>query len=313
MGAPTSSTDPKSLMFVTGGLASCTAELVTFPIDTTKTRMQLQGGADKLGAGGRAYTGIGDCLRHTIQEEGIAGLYKGIKPSLARQMGYSGIRMCLYEPVRNLYLTAEEKTLPKDQIPFYKMFLAGGTAGGIGSAIANPTDLLKIRMQADVKGERYGGMMDAVRQIVRAEGVSGLWAGVGPTCARAVVVNAAELASYDWCKGQLGARGFSHDSVSTHFLASVGAGFFACVCANPVDLVKTRMMNQSTTNPSYSGVVDCIVKTVRNEGPLSLYKGFLPNWARLGPWCTVMFLSYEKYRVFARQYWPQQSQSAALS
>ena len=42
---------------------------------------------------------------------------------------------------------------------------------------------------------------------------------------------------------------------------------------------------------------DCFQKVVRNEGPLALYKGFLPGWARLGPWQLVFWVSYEQIRV----------------
>jgi len=45
----------------------------------------------------------------------------------------------------------------------------GGSAGAIGIAIANPTDLIKIRMQADKAGTRYRGLMDAFRQIVKVK------------------------------------------------------------------------------------------------------------------------------------------------
>jgi len=44
---------------------------------------------------------------------------------------------------------------PKDT-PFWKKLAAGGAAGGLGSAIANPTDLLKARMQVgDTLGVLY--------------------------------------------------------------------------------------------------------------------------------------------------------------
>ena len=51
----------------------------------------------------------------------------------------------------------------------------------------------------------------------------------------------------------------------------------------------------------YSGMVDCAVKTVRREGVLSLYNGFLPNFLRIGPWCAIMFTTYEQYRLFVKR------------
>ncbi len=43
-------------------------------------------------------------------------------------------------------------------------------------------------------------------------------------------------------------------------------------------------------------MLDCFRKTYANEGALAFYKGFLPNFARLGSWNVVMFLSLEKVR-----------------
>lgn len=32
----------------------------------------------------------------------------------------------------------------------------------------------------------------------------------------------------------------------------------------------------------YSGVADCLMKTLQAEGLRGLYKGWLPNWLRIG-------------------------------
>lgn len=44
----------------------------------------------------------------------------------------------------------------------------------------------------------------------------------------------------------------------------------------------------------YRGVLDCFGKTFRNEGMLAFYNGFVPNFARLGSWNVVMFLTVEQ-------------------
>ena len=67
-------------------------------------------------------------------------------------------------------------------------------------------------------------------------------------------------------------------------------------CLPPIDVVKTRMMNQDPRNPTYRGSVDCLVRTLRSEGWRGLYKGFLPTWARLAPWQLAFWTSYEQIR-----------------
>jgi solute carrier family 25 (mitochondrial carrier), member 14/30 len=183
--------------------------------------------------------------------------------------------------------------------------LAGGTAGGIGIAFANPTDLIKIRMQADREGTRYRGTVHAFKEIIRSEGVLGLWKGVGPAVQRAIIVNAAELATYDQAKDILiGGFNMKADNVSTHFSASFMAGFCSAVASSPVDVIKNRLMSQpSGAGRLYKGVIDCGIKTIQNEGIRGLYNGFIPNWFRLGPWCMVMFMTYEQYRIACKPLW----------
>jgi hypothetical protein len=57
---------------------------------------------------------------------------------------YTSVRFGLYSPIKKLLIG--ETTSPAE-VPLWKKILAGGLAGGLGSAIANPTDLVKIRMQ----------------------------------------------------------------------------------------------------------------------------------------------------------------------
>lgn len=58
-----------------------------------------------------------------------------------RESIYSSLRLGLYEPFKRM-LGASDRS----NTPFWKKFLAGGMSGFLGAALANPTDLLKVRM-----------------------------------------------------------------------------------------------------------------------------------------------------------------------
>ncbi|CAN0923594.1 Mitochondrial uncoupling protein 3 [Linum grandiflorum] len=141
---------------------------------------------------------------------------------------------------------------------------------------------------------RYTSSFDAFTKIVAAEGYTGLWRGVVPNIQRAFLVNMGELACYDHAKQFVIRNRFAEDNIYSHTLASTMSGLCATALSCPADVVRTRMMNGSTTS-SY----DCLVKTVRNEGLAALWKGFFPTWARLGPWQFVFWVSYEKLRRVA--------------
>lgn len=49
------------------------------------------------------------------------------------------------------------------------------SAGAISSAIANPTDVLKVRMQVHGRGTDKMGLIGCFREIYHYEGISGMW------------------------------------------------------------------------------------------------------------------------------------------
>ncbi|XP_042066473.1 mitochondrial uncoupling protein 1-like [Salvia splendens] len=282
--------------FASSAFAACFAEICTIPLDTAKVRLQLQ----KKAVAGEAlpkYKGMLGTVGTIAREEGLASLWKGIVPGLHRQFLFGGLRIGLYEPVRNFYVGKDHV----GDVPLSKKILAGITTGALGIMIANPTDLVKVRLQSEGKlppgvPRRYSGAVSAYSTIVKQEGVKALWTGLGPNVARNAIINAAELASYDQVKETiLKIPGFT-DNVVTHILSGLGAGFFAVCIGSPVDVVKSRMMGDS----AYKSTLDCFVKTLKNDGPLAFYKGFIPNFGRLGSWNVLMFLTLEQAKKIVR-------------
>jgi solute carrier family 25 uncoupling protein 8/9 len=107
-----------------------------------------------------------EMARHMLQNEGVGGFFKGLTPALLRQGVYSSIRVGIYEPIRDFYVGGSAHPTYAQRV------LSGGTAGAIGILLANPTELIKVRMQADRTGTRYSGVADAFRTIVKTEGRS---------------------------------------------------------------------------------------------------------------------------------------------
>ena len=127
----------------------------------------------------------------------------------------------------------------------------------------------------------YKGVGDAISTMVKQEGVTSLWRGSSLTVTRAMIVTASQLASYDQIKETIIKQGVMADGLGTHVTASFAAGFVASVASNPVDVIKTRMMNMKVEEgvaPPYKGAIDCALKTVKAEGPMALYKGSYPRF-----------------------------------
>lgn len=282
---------PNSLLLgFLGGLAGCNAEVVTFPFDNLKTRMQMNGKE-----GMPSYKSFSDCILQTFNSKGLTGFYKGASAAFLRQLTYSTVRMWAYENL-NRYFSADVQ-----KVGFFRKLFAGGLAGAVGCLIGTPFDIFKIRLINDILGKKYTGLTDCCKQTVENDGIFGLFKGMNVNIVRAILVNAAELAFYDKSK-----EFFTHSaylqleqtSVITHFLSSCVAGFMGAVFSSPADVVKTRYMNQLQGQEAYRGVTDCSMRLFRNEGFMVFYRGFIPLYLRIGPWNVVFFLSYEKYKSY---------------
>eukprot|EP00055_Hartaetosiga_balthica_P008778 m.33711 g.33711 ORF g.33711 m.33711 type:complete len:305 (-) comp6468_c1_seq1:164-1078(-) len=278
---------------VFGAIASSFAEIVTMPIDVVKVRLQMQG-AD----GTTQYSGMFNAGIKTARKEGISALWKGLPPALVRQTFYGGLRYGLYAPIRNI---VGGNTSTNEKIPFHLKFVSGGLSGALAAFFANPTDLMKVRLQVDgMKGSppKYRGMAHCFRTILKEEGVLGLWKGAGPTMGRATVLAAVELSSYDEIKKRLKEHNIIKEkSASGVLISSLTSGLLCAITSNPFDVVKSRVMGQPVGPDGkgllFRGMTDCFVKSIRNEGFFSLYKGFFPNWGRLGPRAVLCFVIME--------------------
>lgn len=281
-----------------GGISCAIMSFILNPMDLTKVRLQTQNELQKLSKEKQTFRGFFHCTQKIAHEEGLLTLWtRGLTASMIREMSYSSIRMGMYDPIKGL-LVAENETHPS----LAKKIFAGLISGALGSFFVNPTDVTKIRIQGDVrepgKPPRYKNTFNAFFRIYKEEGiVNGLYKGAGATTLRASILTSAQMSSYDHTKHLLLRydRHFSSDTVHTHVIAALVSGFVTAVATSPVDVIKTRYMNSPSGR--YKNAFDCFIKTVRVEGPTALFKGFLPNYFRLGPHFVFALPLFEQLRI----------------
>ncbi|KAF1394252.1 hypothetical protein PFLUV_G00024610 [Perca fluviatilis] len=291
------------------GAAGCVAELVTLPLDTAKVRLQIQGESKPSLKGQRIkYRGVFGTIFTMVKTEGPRSLYSGLVAGLHRQMGFASVRIGLYDNMKQFYTRGSENAGIGTRL------LAGCTTGVMAVAIAQPTDVVKVRFQAQVRlpesnsVKRYSSTFDAYKTIARDEGIRGLWKGCLPNITRNAIVNCSELVTYDIIKELILKYDLMTDNMPCHFTAGFAAGFCTTIVASPVDVVKTRFMNSAPG--TYSGAINCALTMLTKEGPTAFYKGFVPSFLRLGSWNIVMFMSYEQIKRAVMRF--QQSRDSPL-
>ncbi|XP_067006572.1 mitochondrial uncoupling protein 4 [Anabrus simplex] len=289
--------------YIVSVVAASIAEVVTYPLDLTKTRLQIQGEKAALnGLKNVPYRGMFQTALGIVREEGLLKLWQGVTPAIYRHVIYSGIRIVTYEKLRDRVFHKE----PGGSFPVWKSALSGVTSGAIAQFFASPTDLVKVQIQMEGKRRLLGkaprvhGTWHAFQKILAEGGIRGLWKGSIPNVQRAALVNLGDLTTYDSAKRFILSHTTLPDSHLTHIMASSCAGLVAATMGTPADVVKTRIMNQPTDTQGrgllYKSSVDCLLKTVENEGIFALYKGFLPVWIRMAPWSLTFWLSFEQIR-----------------
>ncbi|XP_043597189.1 mitochondrial 2-oxoglutarate/malate carrier protein-like [Bombus pyrosoma] len=285
-------TVPTSINFLFGGTAGMAATCVVQPLDLIKNRMQLSG----------TKTSTINVISSILKNEGALALYAGLSAGLLRQASYTTTRLGTYEWLSQL--------ISKDSQPnFIMKVLIGCTAGCVGAFVGTPAEVALIRMTADgrlpiAERRNYKNAFNALVRIIKEEGFLALWRGTIPTMGRAMVVNAAQLASYSQSKEMLLNTGYFENNITLHFVSSMISGLVTTTASMPVDIAKTRIQNMKIVDgkPEFKGAVDVIIQVCRNEGIFSLWKGFFPYYARLGPHTVLTFVFVEQMRDFYRTY-----------
>jgi solute carrier family 25 uncoupling protein 8/9 len=272
--------------FSTSGVAVAVATGVTHPLDVVKVRLQMESIGQRT-----VLTGMMKMFVQLVKYEGPHTLYSGLMPALVRSVVYGGLRIGLYEPCKYVSDSAFGCTNIMTKLA------SGAISGSFATALTNPTEVLKVRLQMK-NGSGSRGPVYEMREIVATEGVAGLWKGVGPAMARAAALTASQLATYDESKQALMRWTSLEEGFFLHLSASTTAGMMGTIVSAPIDTVKTRLMMQreSAKMRSYKNGFHCAYKVMLSEGPQALYKGSTAVFARLGPQTAITFIVYEKVR-----------------
>lgn len=276
-----------------GGSASGMAACITHPLDLVKVRLQTRTPKDPK-------TMTGTFVNILRGNQGVRGLYPGLSASLLRQLTYSTTRFGVYEELKT------SLTKKNDGNPPSGLTLVGiaSLSGAIGGLSGNGADICNVRMQGDAalppeRRRNYKHAIDGMLRMAREEGGIRSWfRGMGPNSLRASIMTASQLASYDVFKKMILGWTSLGDGLATHFSASFLAGVVAATVTSPVDVVKTRVMSASHKE---QGIIGLVVGITKKEGPMWVFKGWVPSFLRLGPQTICTFVFLEMHRTLYRK------------
>lgn len=299
-----------------GAIAGVVSDVLTHPFSTIKTRLQVQGATASVSGGAtEIYSGPISALISICRKEGIKSLYKGV-----------GVVVVAAAPSQALYFGGYEtvKRLAGDH-PL-SIFGAGCAAQLCGSLAWVPMDVIKERLQIEgqvTTTENFGGSYSAFKNIIKHEGVKGLYRAYWMHQLTWAPFNGLYFTIYEGFKKYLlknplsPAINASKNNNSANvtevlpaldkFVCAVAAGAIASVSTSPIDLVKTRLQVQAS-NPNifdYKGPIDATIKIVKREGIIALFDGVAARILWLTPRLSISVTAYELVNVKIKKYLDQ--------
>ncbi|CAB9527773.1 Mitochondrial ornithine transporter 1 [Seminavis robusta] len=163
--------------FLMGAITGCCSALVLLPSEVIKTKTQFVVGENVSSQ---------EIMRRMIKHSGYKSLFAGLDAQLARDASFYALFFGGYELFCYSFRTFVP-SMPEE----LNYFISGGFAGMFGWAMAMPFDVPKTNVQARYDCKIVGSYFPELFKIARERGVVGLYAGLGPTLARAFPANAA--------------------------------------------------------------------------------------------------------------------------
>ncbi|KAI0061255.1 mitochondrial carrier [Artomyces pyxidatus] len=274
---------PFYLTFTAGAIAGISEILTFYPLDVVKTRMQLETGKTSLGLVGS--------FQSIIKQEGFGRLYRGLVPPLLLEAPKRATKFAANDFWGKTFkqLTGEKEMTQRLSI------VTGCSAGATESFVVVPFELVKIKLQD--KASTFAGPLDVVRQIIRNDGVLGLYSGMESTFWRHLWWNGGYFGSIFQIRELLPKAESPQGQLLNNFISGSIGGFVGTVINTPFSqVVKSRIQGTAKVPgvvPKYNWTYPALATIFREEGPAALYKGFVPKVLRLAPGGGVLLLVVE--------------------
>lgn len=243
-----------------GGIAGLSADVILFPLDTIKTRLQSEQGFRKSGGFSKVYSGL-------------ASAAIGSVPSAA-------VFFLVYE--------SGKKLLPDSQL---SVSVSASVGEAVACGIRVPVEVVKQRAQSAAGHSS----LQHLKLTIGSEGVRGLYRGYSVMLIREIPFSFIQFPIWESLKSQVSRRTGRQCDGREAMACGVVAGGVSAFLTNPLDVSKTRvMLAQKGSRMSGGSVVYALRAIYRESGPRGLFAGALPRvaWISIG---GALFLGgYEK-------------------
>ncbi|XP_016923128.1 ADP,ATP carrier protein [Drosophila suzukii] len=193
---------------------------------------------------------------------------------------------------------------------FLMDFMMGGVSAAIAKTAVAPIERVKLILQVQevskqiAADQRYKGIVDCFVRIPKEQGFSSFWRGNLANVIRYFPTQALNFAFKDVYKSVFLGGVDKHKQFWRHFagnLASGGAAGATSLCfVYPLDFARTRLAADVGKGGSreFNGLIDCLMKVIKSDGPIGLYRGFVVSVQGIIIYRAAYFGFYDTCRDF---------------
>lgn len=178
----------------TGAIARAFAGFVLMPMTVIKVRYE---------SNLYAYRSIAGAGKDILKTEGLRGFFSGFGATAIRDAPYAGLYVLFYEQLKKqLSILAQRVPVSGNSDVGMKWststsinFSSGVVAAGLATAITNPFDSIKTRIQ--LKPREYRNIIQAGRKMIREDGIKSLFDGLTLRMSRKAISSALAWTLYE--------------------------------------------------------------------------------------------------------------------
>ena len=177
--------------------------------------------------------------------------------------------------------------------------------------VFTPLTLTHSRVQNEtVAGGPHGNtlILATARKMWSTSGLRSFYRGLPMGLVGMFPYSAIDLTTFEYLKQFITSRKARLNNIpvddatlSNFTTAGIGAfsGAFGASAVYPINLLRTRLQSQGTAihPPTYTGVWDVTVKTIKGEGFRGLFKGITPNLLKVVPAVSITYVVYDNSKA----------------
>ncbi|CUM51459.1 uncharacterized protein AC631_04966 [Debaryomyces fabryi] len=243
------------------------------------------------------------------KQGGFKTFYVGNGLNVLKVFPESAMKFGSFEATKR-FLSRIEGVQDTSQLSKVSTYLAGGIGGVCGQFTVYPIDTLKFRLQcSDLESSVRGNalLFQTAKDLFKEGGIRIFYRGIFVGVSGIFPYAALDLGTFTTIKNWLVIReskkkGIKEEDVKlpNYMVLSLGAlsGTFGATMVYPINLLRTRLQAQGTyAHPyTYDGFNDVLRKTIAREGYPGLFKGLVPNLAKVAPAVSISYFMYENLK-----------------